>query len=41
VFDDPVLDDVASAVEPFGGKDVEVGLSEVDIRALRKAMKKA
>jgi hypothetical protein len=35
------LADFVSAVQPFGGKVVEVDLSDDDIRALRKAMKKA
>jgi uncharacterized membrane protein len=35
------LADFVSAVQPFGGKVVEVDLSDDDIKALRKAMKKA
>jgi uncharacterized membrane protein len=35
------LADFLSAVEPYGGKLVETDLSEDDIKALRKAMRKA
>ncbi|MGB5878538.1 MAG: DUF1269 domain-containing protein, partial [Thermoanaerobaculia bacterium] len=41
VGDDGVVDDFVSAVEPFGGKIIQTDLDEDDIKALRKALKKA
>jgi len=41
VGDDGVLDPFVSAVEPFGGRIIQTDLNEDDIKALRKAMKKA
>jgi uncharacterized membrane protein len=35
------LADFASAVEPFGGKVIETDLDDKDVKALRKALKKA
>jgi len=35
------LADFTSAVEPFGGKVIETNLDEKDVKALRKALKKA
>lgn len=41
VGEEATLADFFSAVEPFGGKIVETDLNEDDIKALKKAMKKA
>jgi len=41
VGEEATLADFASAVEPFGGKVIDTGLDEKDIKALRKALKKA
>jgi uncharacterized membrane protein len=37
----PSLADFTSVVEPFGGKVIETDLDEADVKALRKALKKA
>jgi uncharacterized membrane protein len=37
----PTLADFTSALEPFGGKVIETALDDKDIKALRKALKKA
>ena len=41
VGEEATLADFASAVEPFGGKVIDTGLDEKDVKALRKALKKA
>ena len=41
VGEKPTLADFTSAVTPFGGKVIETNLNESDIKALRKAYKKA
>ncbi len=41
VGEENTLADFVSAVEPFGGKIIETDLNEDDIKALRKALKKA
>jgi len=41
VGDETTLADFVSAVEPFGGKLIETDLNEDDIKALRKALRKA
>jgi len=41
VGEEETLADFVSAVEPYGGKIVETDLDEDDIKAMRKAMKKA
>jgi uncharacterized membrane protein len=41
VGEEATLADFASAVEPYGGKIVETDLDEDDIKALRKALRKA
>jgi len=41
VAEEPTIADFASAVAPFGGKVIETQLNESDIKALRKAYKKA
>jgi uncharacterized membrane protein len=41
VGEEATLADFVSAVEPYGGKIVETDLNEDDIKALKKAMKKA
>jgi uncharacterized membrane protein len=40
VGEEATLADFGSAVEPFGGKVIDTGLDENDIKALRKALKK-
>jgi len=41
VAEKPMIADFATAVAPFGGKVIETNLNEGDIKALRKAYKKA
>ena len=41
VGEEDTLADFVSAVEPIGGKIIETDLNEDDIKALRKALKKA
>jgi len=41
VGEEETLADFVSAVEPYGGEIVETDLDEDDIKALRKAMRKA
>lgn len=41
VGDETTLADFVSAVEPYGGKIIETDLNEDDIKALKKALKKA
>ena len=41
VGEEATLADYVSAFEPFGGKIIETGLNEKDIKALRKALRKA
>jgi len=41
VGEEATLADFVSAVEPFGGKIIETNLDEDDIKALRKALRKA
>jgi len=41
VGEEATLADFASAVEPFGGKVIDTGLDEKDVKALNKALKKA
>jgi len=41
VAEEPTIADFATAVTPFGGKVIETNLNESDIKALRKAYKKA
>jgi len=41
VGEEDTLADFVSAVEPIGGKIIETDLNESDIKALRKALKKA
>jgi len=41
VAEQPTIGDFASAVARFGGKVIETNLNEGDIKALRKAFKKA
>jgi uncharacterized membrane protein len=39
--DETITDDFVTVVEPFGGKIFETDLNEKDIKALKKALKKA
>jgi len=41
VGEEATVADFASAVEPFGGKIIETDLDDKDIKALKKALKKA
>jgi len=41
VGEETTLGDFVSAVEPFGGKIIETNLNEDDVKALRKALRKA